>query len=87
MKQPIDLDQRYNPVIFTYEKGDGHKQLMLQGLSPEYKGNYSISMDTRASRNQTIVLDQGVEWEIVLELRPRRLTEIEKAKLHRTGTV
>lgn len=61
--------------------GMGHKTLMLTGISPRIKGQYQVMLDSMATRNQTVVVAQGVEWEIVIELRPRKLTEIERIKL------
>jgi hypothetical protein len=82
MSEPIiDLDQRYNATIYSYDRGSGHKAVILHGISTQVKGKYSITLDSMATRNQTVVIAQGVEWEIVIELRPRKLTEIERIKL------
>lgn len=83
MEPIIDLDQRYSPSIYTYDRAAGYKALVLQGLSPQLKGQFQIMLDSAASKHQTVVLAQGVEWEIVLELRPRRLTQIERIKLEK----
>jgi hypothetical protein len=81
MEPCIDIDQRYNPTIYAYDRGDGHKAVILSGISPRLKGSVTITLDSMATRNQTVVIAQGVEWEIVIELRPRKLTEIERLKL------
>jgi hypothetical protein len=70
----VNLDQRY-------DRGNGHKAIIVQGISPVLKGQFSITIDSMASKHQTVILEQGTEWEIVLELRPRRLTQIERVKL------
>lgn len=81
MEPLISLDQRYQPTIYSYDRGNGHKNVVLQGIAPQMKSSYSISVDSMASKYQTVVLEQGIEWEIVLELRPRRLTQLERTKL------
>ena len=81
MEPVIDLDQRYQSIIYSYDRSDGHKIVVLAGISPRMKGQYQITLDSLATRNQTVVIAQGVEWEIVIELRQRKLTEIERTKL------
>lgn len=85
MKPAIDLDSCFQgATISTYPIGTNDVTLSVNGISSELKGNFQYSLNTRSTRNQTVVLVQGVEWEIVIELRPRKLTETERIKLRAT---
>lgn len=42
------------------------------------------SLDSMATKKQTVFVEQGIEWEIVIELRPRRLTQLERVKLSKS---
>jgi hypothetical protein len=79
----LDLDSRYDHRLYTYDRINGYKCLVFQGVSPELKGNYQVALDSSLSRQQTIVLVQGDEWEIVLELRPRQFTPIERLRMQK----
>lgn len=77
----LDLDRRYDHRIYTYDRIKGNKCLVLCGVSAEQQGNYQVTMDSTTTRNQTVVVARGDDYEIVIELRPRKLTEIERIKL------
>lgn len=77
----LDLDQRFDHRIYTYDRMSGHKCLVLHGVSAELKGIYQITLDSQLTRNQTVVVARGEDYEIVIELRPRKLSEAEKVKL------
>jgi hypothetical protein len=78
MKPPIDLDSRFQgATIQTFQTDNDHVNLTVNGISPEYKENYQYSFNSRSTRHQTVVLAQGTEWEIVIELRPRRYSPAE----------
>lgn len=78
----IDLDSRFDHKIFSYDRPNGNKTVILQGVLPAIKGNYQITIDSLLSRNQTVVLAQGDDFEIVLELRPRKFSQKELREKH-----
>jgi hypothetical protein len=77
----IDLDQRCDCRIFAFPRPEGNTNFVLQGISLETKGSFQVTIDTFYTRNQTIVLQNGRDWELVIEVRPRKLSELEREKL------
>jgi hypothetical protein len=77
----IDLDQRNDLRLYAYQRMGDNVSCVLQGVSPALKGNFQVVLDSNLTQQQTVILARGVEYEIVLELRPRRLSPTEKAKL------
>ena len=77
----LDLDQKFDHRIYSYERANGNKCVVLQGISAVLCGNYQVTIDSQLNRNQTVVIARGEDYEIVIELRPRRLTEAERCKI------